>query len=169
MVLLCLGLSAALGGGTFVMAQTAAPPTALAPEQQLLAKRFAERQAIREAERVARIETRIIYLRERLQITAAQDQRWSVFAQAIRAQQAARSQAALAPAAAPPGPLPLTERLTRRQADLAARSQRLAAVTDALTPLYAMLSAEQKAVADRLIGTSEDGDVVIRRGRNRDR
>jgi hypothetical protein len=87
----------------------------------------------------------------------------------ISAQEAARGQTALAPAAPLPGPLPLTERLTRRQADLAARSERLAAVTTALTPLYAMLSAEQKAVADNLIRTSEDGDVVIRRGRNRDR
>jgi hypothetical protein len=164
-----LGLAAVLGAGTLVMAQPAPPPQALTPEQRLLAERLAERQAIREAERVARTEARIIYLRERLQITAAQDQRWSVFAQAIRAQEAARGQAALAPAAPLPGPLPVTERLTRRQADLAARSERLAAVTTALTPLYAMLSAEQKAVADNLIRTSEDGDVVIRRGRNRDR
>ena len=169
MVLLGLGLAAGIGAGSFVMAQPAVPPQALAPDQQLAAKRLAERQAIREAERVARVEGRIIYLRERLQITNAQDQRWSVFAQAIRAQEAARSQANLVPAAAPPGPLPVTERLTRRRADLAAQSQRLAAVTDALTPLYAQLSAEQKAVADRLIGTSEDGDVVIRRGRDRDR
>jgi hypothetical protein len=169
MSLLGLGLAAVLGAGTQLMAQTPAPAQGLTAEQQLLAKRLAERQAIREAARVARVEARIVYLRERLQITAAQDARWNVFAQALRAEAAARSQAAAAPAGALIGPLPLTERLARRRADLAARSERLATVASTLTPLYAALSVEQKAVADRLIGTSEDGDIVIRRGRNRDR
>ena len=161
-----LGLAAVLTAGTFVMAQTPAPPAPLTEAQRLQAERSAERQAIREAERVARLEAAIVYLRERLQITAAQDPRWSVFAQALRAERAARSQAAAAPPAAMPGPLPLSERLARRQADLTARSERLGAVTRALTPLYAALSVEQKAVADRLVGISDEGRIVIRRDRD---
>ena len=163
-----LGLAAVLAAGTFVMAQTPAPPAPLTEAQRLQAERLAERQAIREAERVARLEARIVYLRERLQITAAQDPQWSVFAQALRADAVARTQAAAAAPAATPGPLPLSERLARRQADLAARSQRLGAVMRALTPLYAALSVEQKAVADRLVGTSDGGRIVIRRDRDDD-
>jgi hypothetical protein len=155
-----LGLAAVLAAGSFVMAQTAAPPAPLTEAQRLQAERLAERQAIREAERVARLEARIVYLRERLQITATQDPQWSVFAQALRADAAAP--------AATPGPLPLSERLARRQADLTARSERMGAVMRALTPLYAALSVEQKAVADRLVGTSDDGRIVIRRERNDD-
>jgi hypothetical protein len=163
-----LGLAAALAAGTFVMAQTPAPPAPLTEAERLRAERLADRQAIREAERVARLEAAIVYLRERLQITAAQDPQWNVFAQALRAEAAARSQAAAAAPAAVPGPLPLSERLARRQADLSARSERLVAVTRALTPLYAALSVEQKAVADRLMSTSDDGRIVIRRGRDDD-
>ena len=163
-----LGMAAVLAAGTFVMAQTAAPPAPLTEAQQSQAARLAERQAIREAERVARLEARIVYLRERLQITAAQDPQWNVFAQALRADGAARSQAVSAAPAATPGSLPLSERLARRQADLAARSERIGAVMRALTPLYAALSVEQKGVADRLVGTSEDGRIVIRRDRDDD-
>jgi hypothetical protein len=163
-----LGLAAVLAAGTFVMAQTPAPPAPLTEAQRLQAERLAERQAIREAERVARLEAAIVYLRERLQITAAQGPQWNVFAQALRAEGAARRQAAAAAPAAMPGPLPLSERLARRQADLSARSERLVAVTRALTPLYAALSVEQKAVADRLMSTSDEGRVVIRRNRDDD-
>ena len=163
-----LGLATVLAAGTFVMAQTPAPPASLTEAQRLQAERLAERQAIREAERVARLEATIVYLRERLQITAAQDPLWNVFAQALRADGAARSQAAAAAPAAMPGPLPLSERLARRQADLTARSERVGAVMRALTPLYAALTVEQKAVADRLVGTSESGRIVIRRDRDDD-
>jgi hypothetical protein len=163
-----LGLATALVAGTFVMAQAPAQPSALTEEQRLRAERLAERQAIREAERIARLEQAIVYLRERLQITAAQDAQWNVFAQALRADGAARSQAAAADPAAMPGPLPLSERLASRQAELTARSERLAAITRALTPLYAALSVEQKALADRLVGTSEGGRIVIRRDRDDD-
>jgi hypothetical protein len=51
---------------------------------------------------------------------------------------------------------------------LIARSERVGAVMRALTPLYAALSVEQKAVADRLVGTSENGRIVIRRDRDDD-
>jgi periplasmic protein CpxP/Spy len=163
-----LGLATVLAAGTFVMAQTPAPPAAVTEEQRLRAERLAERQAVREAERVARLEAAIVYLRERLQITAAQDPLWSVFAQSLRADAAARTQAAAAAPAATPGPLPLSQRLARRQADLTARSERVGAVMRTLNPLYAALSVEQKAVADRLVGTSEDGRLVIRRDRDDD-
>ena len=102
-----LGMAAVLVAGTFVMAQTAAPPAPLTEAQQSQAARLAERQAIREAERVARLEARIVYLRERLQITAAQDPQWNVFAQALRADGAGRSQAGSAAPPAMPGPQPL--------------------------------------------------------------
>ena len=164
-----LGVATVLAAGTFVMAQTPAPPAAPTEQQRLLAqRRLAERQAIREAERVGRLEGRIAYLRERLQITAMLDQRWNVFAQALRAEAGARNQPQQAGPAVVPGPLPLSERLARRQAELTGQSQRLGAVMNALTPLYAALSVEQKAIADRLVGTDGDGRIVIRRGRDDD-
>src|SRR5262245_30134639 len=154
MVLLGLGLAVLLGAGTQLMAQPA-PPAGLTAKQQLRAKQQAEVDAIREAERVARVEGRIVYLRERLQITATQDPRWSVLAQAYRAQEAARSQARLVGSTVLGAPPPVTERLAQQRADLTARSERLASILNALTPLYATLSDDQKAVADLLIRTSE--------------
>jgi len=163
MPVLALGLAAVLGAGTFVMAQTGAPPAAPTAEQRLLA----ERQAIRAAERLARLEGRIAFLRTRLQITAGQTPLWNTFAQALRDERAARDQARAAPPALVAGLPPIPERVARRRADLAARSERLAAVANALTPLYAALSAEQMAIADRSLRTNDDGRIGIVRGRNR--
>lgn len=163
MTALSLGLAAALGAGTFVMAQTGALPGAPAAEQPLVD----ERQAIRAAERMARLEGRIAFLRARLQITAGQTPLWNTFAQALRDEQAARDRARAASPALAAGLPPITDRVARRRADLAERNQRLTAVANALTPLYAALSAEQKAIADLSLRTNGDGRIDIVRGRNR--
>jgi hypothetical protein len=155
-----LCLSVALAAGAYAAGPPALPQGAASVEaarQQLRAAR----DAARNAERMARLEGRIAFARTRLAITPAQAGVWDAFAAALRAQEAARAQARLAPQAARPLPPTLPERLQLRRTALAAEVQRLDAVSRALTPLYNALSVEQKLVAERLL-RGEDGRIELR-------
>lgn len=103
-----------------------------------------------------RVEARLAYAKTALKITAEQEAQWMAFAEVsrkhakaaderIKAMRNARAQRAQAqrPTA--------VERLERRQQMLATQSERLGEVIAAAKPLYAVLSPEQKAVADQML------------------
>jgi len=164
---LSFGLAVALGAGACAMAQPAAPPGALTAQERLTLReeRRAERQAVRNAEQMARLEGRIAFLRSRLMIAGAQAPLWEAFAEVLRNEEVARAQARLAPRDPLALPPSLPERLERRRAELTAENERLQTVMNALTPLYTALSAEQRVIADRLLRGDDDGELRIRDGR----
>jgi periplasmic protein CpxP/Spy len=101
-----------------------------------------------------RIEARLAQAKTTLKITAEQEAQWNAFADVTRRQAKAaderikamhdgRQSQAKRPTA--------VERLERRQQMAAAQSQRLAEIVAAAKPLYAALSAEQKAIADDML------------------
>jgi hypothetical protein len=156
-----IGLATAFGVGTYALGQPPAPPAAQTVEQARAQLRAA-REAARSAERTARLEGRIAFLRTRLMITPAQAPLWDRFAVALRSEEAARAQARLAPPGVQALPPTLPERLQRRRAQLTAEGQRLDPVINALTPLYAALSEQQKLLAERLLRGDGDGELRIR-------
>lgn len=103
-----------------------------------------------------RVEARLTQAKGALKITAEQEAQWNAFAdvtrrqakaaderiKTLRAQQGQQAQRERPTA---------VERLERRQQMAAAQSQRLAEIIAAAKPLYAALSAEQKAIADELL------------------
>ena len=158
---LALGLATVLGAGTCAMAQTAAQPDGLAAEERLALRE--ERRAERQAERAARLEGDIAFLRARLMVTAAQAPLWDAFAETLRDEEAARAQAREARRARRDsllGQPSLPERLERRWAESTARSERLNIFMNVLGPLYGALDVQQKAIADRFLEVN-DGRIRI--------
>ena len=102
------------------------------------------------AERAARIEARLAFVKTRLGITEAQTVAWNAYAAAVRQQAEGRNQ----PPAPPPqnaGPPTLVDRLAETQQRLAQASARATQLLNAVRPLYASLNDDQKRIADRML------------------
>jgi Spy/CpxP family protein refolding chaperone len=97
----------------------------------------------------AMAETRLGDLRTQLKITAAQEGAWQTFAAQAK-QQAASMQAARAQMQDGTGTAP--ERMAQRTAAMQQRAAGMATMTNALGALYAVLTPEQKAIADQNVG-----------------
>ena len=95
----------------------------------------------------ANVEGRIASLKSELKITDAQTSAWNKFADALRA--AGGSMNDMYQQMMQSGPATtLPARLERREAMLSAHQGRIKTLKEALDPLYASLSAEQKKIAD---------------------
>ena len=101
----------------------------------------------------ADIERRIGSLRTELKIVSAQAGAWSAFADVLRAnaRRAGPVHAAMMSGSGGAAPLSLERRLDLHDQALATSLSNLRALKPALVRLYATLSAEQKATADRLL------------------
>ena len=98
------------------------------------------------------VEGRIAALKTELKITEAQAAQWNRFADALRAtaksmNQMHQSMATMRSASAPK---PLPDRLAVREQAMSAHVAALKAEREALQPLYASFSDEQKKIADGL-------------------
>jgi hypothetical protein len=101
-----------------------------------------------------RVEARLAQAKTKLQITAAQEAQWNAFADVTRRHAKAadeRIKAMRDSKESQSKRLTAVERLERRQQMAADHSQRLTEVIAAAKPLYATLSAEQKAIADDML------------------
>jgi hypothetical protein len=96
-------------------------------------------------------ENRIAALKVRLNITEAQTPQWERFADSIRAAGKAMSDAHKAMMQPMPPAKPLPEQLADREQMMAAHLAAVKAMREALQPLYASLSGEQKKIADVVI------------------
>jgi hypothetical protein len=98
----------------------------------------------------ANVEGRIASLKSELKITDAQTSAWSKFADASRA--AGGSMNDMYQQMMQSGPAStLPARLERRETMLSAHLGRVKTLKEALDPLYASLSAEQKKIADSIM------------------
>ena len=98
----------------------------------------------------ANVEGRIASLKSELKITDAQTSAWNKFADALRA--AGGSMNDMYQQMMQSGPATtLPARLERREAMLSAHLGRVKTLKEALDPLYASLSAEQKKIADSIM------------------
>jgi hypothetical protein len=113
-------------------------------------KRHAERAFARPTER---LEARLAYLRTALKISGAQQPQWEAYARYARDRAQEMEQRFKSRQAARPGPDGRTrpnaiERMERRQSFHAAAVTRINALLAVEKPLYAVLSPEQRQVAD---------------------
>ena len=97
----------------------------------------------------AMAETRLGDLKTQLKITAAQEAAWQAFATQAKAQ-AASMQALRAQMQQDTGTAP--ERMAQRTAAMQQRAAGMATMTNAFGSLYAVLTPEQKAIADQNVG-----------------
>ena len=95
------------------------------------------------------VEGRIAFLRTELKITDGQLQQWNAFAEALRAnaRRMTEMQGMMSQSAFPSAP----ERLDRMEKMMAGMLEATRDTKGALTPLYAVLSDEQKKTADTLV------------------
>ncbi|MGH8642196.1 MAG: Spy/CpxP family protein refolding chaperone [Burkholderiales bacterium] len=100
-----------------------------------------------------RVEARLAQAKTALKITAEQETQWNAFADVSRrhAKAADENVKAMRDGKRSQERLTAVERLERRQQMAATHAQRLTEVIAAAKPLYAALSAEQKAIADDLL------------------
>jgi len=111
---------------------------------------------------VAHQEARLAFLKSELKITAEQESAWEAYAKQVKAQaETMQKFATEAPAAAQTAP----ERLEQRAEFAKQRAEQLKATSTALKDLYAALTPEQKATAERYFG----GMHVTQRGYGRGR
>ena len=96
-----------------------------------------------------RADSRLTYLKTQLQITAAQETAWQEFA-ATAIQQASSRQAARAQMWDSAGTAP--ERMALRAQMMQQRAASMTTMSNALTALYAVLTPEQKTIADQSFG-----------------
>jgi hypothetical protein len=96
------------------------------------------------------MEGQIAFYRAELKITEAQLPQWDAFADALRSG-AQRMQAAIMQAMQSNGPVPAPDQLERRIAIVSAQLETLRAMQAAGRPLYAVLSDEQRKIADELM------------------
>ena len=147
--LLSIGLSSAF----VVHAQTSAAPAAQPQAQQGARHHDGKRAFTNPSER---IEARLAYIRTALKITDAQQTQWNAFAETLRNQARTADQrmqefrAQREQGASPQRPTAI-ERLEREQQQHAASVTRINERLAVQRPLYAALSAEQKAIADELL------------------
>ena len=103
----------------------------------------------------AMADARIAYLKSELKITAGQESAWKVFADQTK-QQADAMQALMATA---PGSAQATapERLELRNQIMKKRQEQMEKATTAFKDLYAVLTPEQKAIADQRVAAAGPG------------
>ena len=143
---------------TFVsLALAAAAPLAAAQAAAPDATQQRQAQGKRDARLPsARVEARLAEAKTKLKITAQQEAQWNAFADVTRRHARASDERIKAmrdgrQSQAQGKRLTAVERLERRQQMTAAHAQRLTEVIAAAKPLYAALSAEQKAIADDML------------------
>jgi Spy/CpxP family protein refolding chaperone len=106
----------------------------------------------------ARVEGHLAALKVELKITPAQEKAWQTFADKTRKQAEARAaQRAKFQAAKPAENMPAPERLAQRTARMKQAIAGMEARTAAVTELYAVLSPEQKALADKQFARGHGG------------
>ena len=102
-----------------------------------------------------RVEARLAEAKTKLKITAQQEAQWNAFADVTRKHAKAADERVKAmrdgKSQAQSKRLTAVERLERRQQMAATHAQRLSEIVTAAKPLYAALSAEQKAIADDML------------------
>jgi periplasmic protein CpxP/Spy len=102
-----------------------------------------------------RVEARLADAKTKLKITAQQEAQWNAFADVTRRHAKAADERIKTmrdgKSQAQSKQLTAVERLERRQQMAATHAQRLTEVIAAAKPLYAALSAEQKAIADDML------------------
>ncbi len=98
------------------------------------------------------VEGRIAALKTELKITEAQTAQWTRFADALRATAKSMNDMHLSMTAMRPGKdaKPLPDRLAAREQAMSAHLAALKAEREALQPLYAAFSDEQKKIADKI-------------------
>jgi periplasmic protein CpxP/Spy len=106
-----------------------------------------------------RVEERLAAAKTKLKITAEQETQWNAFADVTRkhAKTADERMKAMRDGKRSQEKLTAVQRLERRQQMLAAQSKRLDEVIATAKPLYAVLSSEQKAIADELMSRRGHG------------
>ena len=150
-------LSIGLSSGFAVHAQTGTAPADQPQAHQGMRHHDGKRAFTKPSER---IEARLAYIRTALKITDAQQAQWNAFAETLRSQarladqrmqefRAQRDQKGEQPNA--------IRRLEREQQRHAASVTRLNELLAVQRPLYAALSAEQKAIADELLAPRRHG------------
>lgn len=97
------------------------------------------------------IEGRIAFYKVELKITDAQAPQWNAFADALRSNATRLQQAMMAPATETKGVVAAPEQMERRIAMLTAQLDSMQAVLAVAKPLYAVLTDEQKKIADELM------------------
>ena len=98
---------------------------------------------------VARTEQRLSFLRNELKITPQQESAWNAYAEQAKAQASTMEAFHAQPPAAAQSP---TERFEQHAARMNLRAKQITAMSTALKDLYAVLTPEQKAVADLNFG-----------------
>lgn len=154
--LISAGLAATV---PFAFAQTAGE-AAQAPRQQHAHRPHHEKHAFGLPSE--RVEARLAYAKTALKITDAQRDPWDAYAGVLRKHakeldariEKRRTQVAQRGERTRPTAI---ERMERRQQRLAAASARLQELLEAGKPLYAALSPEQQAIADRLLAPRSEG------------
>lgn len=96
------------------------------------------------------IEGRIAFLKAELGITEAQQAQWNTFADALRST-AATHKSIHGQMMSGPTPTGWSDRLAALRTLMSARLDAVTSLHDAAQPLYAVLSDDQKALADRLL------------------
>jgi Spy/CpxP family protein refolding chaperone len=100
-------------------------------------------------DRAAMAESRLADLKTQLKITSAQEAAWQTFAAQAK-QQAATRQAMHAQMQESTGTAP--ERMGQRATAMQQRAAGMATMTNAFNALYAVLTPEQKTIADQSVG-----------------
>jgi protein CpxP len=163
--LLSIGLSSAFA----LHAQTGAAPAAQPQAQQGTRHHDGKRAFTQPSERV---EARLAYIRTALKITDAQQAQWNAFAETLRNQARAvdqrmqefRAQREQGATRERPNAIARLEREQQRHAESATRINERLAVQ---RPLYAVLSTEQKAIADEVLAPRRHGGHFGRGGSHR--
>ena len=137
-----------------VMAQTPNSPTNSGAQTHNHARHQHQHRALGTPSE--RVEARLAYIKTALKITDAQQPQWNAFADTLRKQAAARDkqfQERRANNAQGHGHMQVSviERMERQQQRLAAAAQMLGERLAVQKPLYAMLTVEQKQVANRVL------------------
>jgi LTXXQ motif family protein len=119
-----------------------------------------------------RIEARLAYVRTALKISDAQQAQWNAFADTLRRHAAAADKQIQGwrenmKQRAEPGQPSAIERLERRQQQLAAAAARISERLAVQKPLYAVLTAEQKQIADQVLAPRGGHDRMRHRGMRR--
>jgi protein CpxP len=106
----------------------------------------------------ARVEGHLAALKVELKITPAQEKAWQTFADKTRKQSEARAaQRAKFAGKKPAENMPAPERLAQRSAFMKQALASMEARTAAVTELYAVLTPEQKALADKQFARGHGG------------
>jgi hypothetical protein len=163
--LLSIGLSSAFA----LHAQTGAAPAAQTQAQQGTRQHEGKRAFTKPSERA---EARLAYLHTALKITDAQQAQWNAFAETLRNQartadqrmQEFRAQRGQNPTRERPNAIARLEFEQQRHAASATRINERLAVQ---RPLYAVLSTEQKAIADELLAPRRHHGGRFGRGHHR--